>query len=202
VVDADLVAATESFPVSLPLLWRESWMAVLVAVVDIGAAVIFIVSPSAFETIVKTLTTENVELVGNRVPGAHYPRRTRHGAVHGAVDEVRHTSLVPAAEALTVSAAHWWRHIVRMPVFIAVVHVGTAMVFSVASCTFNAVVKTAALDIVPGIVGAVPAAAIVAILCEAGSERGWRSCVRVRCREQYECRTTAERCDAEPVEIH
>ena len=38
-VDADLVAATEPLPISLSLLCRQMRMAVLIAVVDVGAAV-------------------------------------------------------------------------------------------------------------------------------------------------------------------
>jgi len=179
VVDADLIAATEAFAIGFPLLHRQMRMAVFVPVVDIGAAVILIISSGAFKSIMETLTTERVEFVGSRVPGAHYARRSRHGTV----DEVRHAALVAAAEALTVGATHGWRHIVGMPELIAVIYVGLTMVFSIASRTFDAVVKAPALNIVPGIVGAIPAAAIVAILCDSGCERGWRSCVDARCRE-------------------
>ena len=53
------------------------------------------------------------------------------------------------------------RDIIGMTVLIAIVDVGLTTIFCVASCAFDAFVKTTTLHIVPGIVGAVPAAAIV-----------------------------------------
>jgi len=82
---------------------------------------------------------------------------------------------------------------------IMIICVSATVSCEVASCGFDAFVEATALHIVPGVVRPIPAPAI---LRETGGERSCRRCVNTRCREQYECRTTAERCDAKPVEIH
>jgi len=85
-----------------------------------------------------------------------------------------------------------------MAVFEAIIRVRAAAIGDVVSCGFDSFVEATALDVIPGVIRTIP---IVTVLREAGGQ-GRRRSDYTRCREQEECCTAAERCDAEPVEIH
>jgi hypothetical protein len=67
-----LIAAPESFPISVAHFRRNRRMPKLVAVIDIGPTVIVKVSPRAFHAIVKSATLYLVEFSWERIP---LPRR-------------------------------------------------------------------------------------------------------------------------------
>jgi hypothetical protein len=96
-----------------------------------------------------------------------------------------------------------------MPVLIAIVHVGLAMVFCIAARAFDAIVKTSTLGVVPCVRRPVPVIAIT-ILREGcgeacrGEARGMicGGCVHARYREQKKYCAPAQSSDAKQSDVH
>ena len=157
-IDTRLVAVTESFTISITLFGRHMGMTVLLAVLHVRAAVIIEVLAGSFDTIPESLAADLVEFIGSCVPrairGPHAPIWSAH--------HVRHGNVVTMPEAFAVGGPHRRRNI-GMPVFIAVVDIGTAMIAKVFASAFHAIVEAAALHIVPCVGRAVP---VIAILSE------------------------------------
>lgn len=156
VVDAHLVAATEAFAIGLALLGGQMGMTVFLPIIYIGAAMVIEVLARAFDPIPEALPANPVEFIGSRVPGAirgaHPPIRSAGQVSHGAV--------VSTAETFAIGRPHG-RWDVWMPVLVAVVDVGTAMIAKVSAGAFNTVVEAPALNVVPGVGRTVPVIAIL-----------------------------------------
>ena len=97
-----LISATETFAVSLALTPWKSGVAILVTVVNIGTAVILVISARTFDTVMEALAAKRVEFTGEIIPSTRDWRRPSNWAVH----KVRHAALITAAECLTVCATH------------------------------------------------------------------------------------------------
>lgn len=79
VVDANLISVAEAVAVGFALFRRQVRMAILIAVFDIGPAVIIEVLTGSFDAVLKPLTAKLIEFVWRSVPRpvrcAHAPIR-------------------------------------------------------------------------------------------------------------------------------
>jgi hypothetical protein len=118
-------------------------MAILIAIIYIGLAVIIKVLTGAFHSIVEAAPFKFIEFLRRRIP---WRRRLAHLSLAFA-HEMRHGHLVATAEALAV-AVHELRGHLRPAELVVVVHVRTAVGGKISLCGFNAIVKATALNFV------------------------------------------------------
>ncbi len=194
VIHANMISTAESFAVSLVLLRRKMRMTIFVAIVDIGPTMILEVPIGADNAILKSLAAQSVEFIRRSIPGAN---RCAH--LHGrSVHDVRHRHAVSTPKTLPISLAQLTGHI-RMAILIAVIHVGLSVILVVLSGSFDSVVETPPLNIIPGVRRSLP---VVAILAEA-LRLGPGSCrVHARRREQHKSSTSNQCCELKLIEIH
>lgn len=97
--DGEFIAAAETFTVLISGFAGYVWMAILVAIVDVGAAVVVEVFAGTLDAVVKALAGNVTELVGRGVPGTFHNRR---GHGRPTVHEVRHGEFITATEAFAI----------------------------------------------------------------------------------------------------
>jgi hypothetical protein len=91
-VDANLVSATESLAICLALFGWEVGMTILIAVVDVGPAVITVISACTFDAVMETLATKRVKFIGNGIPRTRDRTRRCYRATH----EMGHAPFISA----------------------------------------------------------------------------------------------------------
>jgi hypothetical protein len=198
VVNPHLVSAAESGAIGLPLLRGQVRAAVLLAVFNIGTAMILKIFASALEAILKALTPQRVEFVRREIPGANGRAHLHGRPTHWPVHDVRHRDVVAPAESLPISPAQFARH-TGVSVFIAIIHVRAPVVIEVPVCAFDAIVKAAALNIVPSVRRPLP---VVAVLAKALRLKAGGCRMYAGRREQYESSTSDQCRDLKLSEIH
>lgn len=154
-----VVAAAEAIAISLTRLGWKMRVAVFVAIVDVGGAVVFIVTSCAFKAVVKALALNVIELVGEGIPLRRRRRRLRWGeAGLAAGHQMLHRATVASAKSIAIRVAHLRRDM-GMAKLIAVFDVGPAVIVDVASRALDAVMKTLTLDLVELLGSDIPAIA-------------------------------------------
>jgi hypothetical protein len=164
--DGALVAETEAFAIVIDELRRNVWIAVLVAVVGVGAAMVFDVAAGTINTVMESALANLRETIRNVVPLS---------VLRYAID-LGDLLFVSAAEACTVLLGSVRRQM-RIAIFVAIVGVGAAMIFNVLLRTDAAIFKSAAFEVIEGAI--LPDAAPTA-----SNGRWWwrRSVINRRCR--------------------
>src|SRR5579862_2658828 len=158
---ADRVAAAECLAVVVPVGWRNIGMAVFVAIVHVGAAMIVVVPARALNAVMESAPLDLVELAWRRIPCHRRGRgRRRRRRSNRPAHQVRHRAIVAAAKSVPVHFTLFRRKI-WVAVFIAIIHVGLAMIIEVSSCSFNSVAKAAALNLIQFLGRDVPSTVII-----------------------------------------
>jgi hypothetical protein len=197
------ITPTVAFLEGAFLITRHVRMAERVMPIHVGIPVVLEVIARGLDAVPETVTTDFIVAIREGIPAAaadwrrHICRRPR-SIRRRLSSHMRHGNVVPTEETIPIGLTHRSGN-ARVTVFETVIRVWAAMVCDVIASGFDTLVEPAALNVIPGIIRAIP---ITAILCETGGERRQRESVRARCREQQECRASAKTCDAKPIEFH
>jgi ABC-type cobalamin transport system permease subunit len=147
-----VITAPEAFPVCFALFRWQVRMPVFVAIVYVGTAMVLEVAAGALHTVVESLPLELVKLVGKSIPlgRRRWWRWRGYGSavpLISATHQVFHCPVIAPTESVAIGVAHLpWD--MGVPIFVAILHVGSTVVIEIAASAFDAVVKSLTLKFI------------------------------------------------------